>query len=299
MAGGEVNVEKRIITNNYTTGRSGQVPQVVVVHTYNGAGTYLDSWFNSPSTQASAHYSILKNGVVAQYVDEGNTAWHAGNWDINVRSIGIEHQDDGNPSDSVRTKELYESSAQLIASIYKKYQWDVNNKSLVKPHKDFTSTGCPGGLDINRIRNRVYDILHSNINNDLMDTYIHPENVAGLEKVLSYRSDWPGIKKTGVQSWWINNGANDALYRIAANGWLDVYWSIVADKKTNIADWVAKHLQSRMDISMFFRQSVKDTQIKTLTTQLTECKNSQLKPNLTTELDTITKAVNDIKLKVS
>src|SRR5690606_20226290 len=49
---------------------------------------------------------------------------------------------------------------QLIADIYRRYGWDKKNKALVKPHKEFTGTGCPAALNLDRIRNRVYDILN-------------------------------------------------------------------------------------------------------------------------------------------
>lgn len=155
-----MNIDIYYIDRNYTPGRSGAKIEITVGHTYNGKGKILQGWFNNPIAQVSAHYSVHKDGTIAQYVREEDTAWHAGQWEGNIHSIGIEHQDDGNPGDSVRTNEQYESSAQLIADIYRRYKLDINNQGLIKPHKEFTSTGCPGGLDITRIRNRVYEILH-------------------------------------------------------------------------------------------------------------------------------------------
>lgn len=151
---------QRFIDKNFTGGRQGNSPQFVVIHTYGGAGRSLFNWFNNSSSQVSAHYAIFKDGNNEQYVREGDTAWHAGNWEANLLSIGIEHQDDGNPNDAVRTNELYETSAQLIADIYRRYGWDINNQGLIKPHNEFVQKVCPGALDIGRIRNRVYEILH-------------------------------------------------------------------------------------------------------------------------------------------
>jgi len=159
-------IERRIIDRNYTGGRAGQAPQFVVIHTYNGVGRSLYNWFNSPQAQVSAHYAIFLDGNGEQYVEEHDTAWHASNWDANTKSIGIEHQDNGNPNDGNRTNEMYETTAQLIADIYRRYGWDKKNKGLIKPHKEYAQTGCPGGLDINRIRNRVYEIL-----NPIVDKY--------------------------------------------------------------------------------------------------------------------------------
>lgn len=155
-----MNITERLIQRNYSQGRFGASVQVVVGHTYNGKGTYLDGWFNNPIAQVSSHYSILKSGEIVRYVKEEDTAWHAGNWDANIHTIGIEHQDDGNPNDKERTNELYESTAQLIADIYRRYGLDIENRALIKPHKEYASTGCPAALDIDRIRQRVYEILH-------------------------------------------------------------------------------------------------------------------------------------------
>ncbi len=37
-----------------------------------------DSWFGSTVSQVSAHYGIGINGEIHQYVQEADTAWHAG-----------------------------------------------------------------------------------------------------------------------------------------------------------------------------------------------------------------------------
>src|SRR5690606_24011176 len=79
-------IERKIIQRNYTSGRAGQLPQFVVIHTYNGGGRSLYNWFNNATAQVSAHYAIFLDGNGEQYVDESNTAWHAGNWDANIKS---------------------------------------------------------------------------------------------------------------------------------------------------------------------------------------------------------------------
>lgn len=157
---------QKIIQNNFDVGRNGNSPKYVVIHTNGnptpttGDSLSLYSWFNNPSSQVSAHYQVMLNGDVEQYVDESNTAWHSGVEQVNFESIGIEHQDNGYPNDSVRTDALYNSSIQLIADIYKRYNWDITDQGLIKPHNEIApSHACPGGLDINRIRSGVISLL--------------------------------------------------------------------------------------------------------------------------------------------
>lgn len=69
-----------------------------------GNAVALGRVFSSRSVQASSHWGVGRDGEQAQYVDEDNTAWHAGDGlfpldpakdspladNVNARSIGIE-----------------------------------------------------------------------------------------------------------------------------------------------------------------------------------------------------------------
>jgi len=51
----------------------------VVMHvTGPGSMAGMASWFKNPSSAVSAHFGIGKNGEVHQYVEVGDSAWHAG-----------------------------------------------------------------------------------------------------------------------------------------------------------------------------------------------------------------------------
>src|SRR5205814_10677286 len=64
---------------NFRSGRApGFKPEAVVIHIMDGTLTGTDSWFNNPQAQVSAHYGIGRGGEVHQYVDEKDTAFHAG-----------------------------------------------------------------------------------------------------------------------------------------------------------------------------------------------------------------------------
>lgn len=150
------------ITRNYTQGRPGlDMLPFFVLHTYNGAGTSLKNWFQNNNLGVSSNDAAWKDGTIEHLVRDEDTSHANGNWWANVRSITIEHQDDGNPGDSARTNELYEATCQNIAQKAFRIGHKVLNESNIKPHSDFTSTGCPGALDIGRIRRRANEILQS------------------------------------------------------------------------------------------------------------------------------------------
>jgi hypothetical protein len=118
-----------------------------------------DSWFNNPSSRVSTHYGVGLNGEVHQYVYEDNIAWANGDNFANRNSISIEFEDARNPMDKVRTGELYENGAQLIADICKRRNIPLNTTGIRK-HNEFVPVICPGGLDINRLITRVNQILN-------------------------------------------------------------------------------------------------------------------------------------------
>lgn len=77
---------------NYTRGRQGNAVRKVVVHyTATGASAHDNLlYFSRSKADASAHYFIDKDGALRQNVREADTAWHAGNWPMNLMSVGIE-----------------------------------------------------------------------------------------------------------------------------------------------------------------------------------------------------------------
>jgi N-acetylmuramoyl-L-alanine amidase len=64
--------------NNFHRGRAGNRPEAIVVHIMDGSFAAGESVFADPTTQKSAHYGIARTGVVHQYVEETDTAFHAG-----------------------------------------------------------------------------------------------------------------------------------------------------------------------------------------------------------------------------
>ncbi|MET9911442.1 N-acetylmuramoyl-L-alanine amidase [Streptomyces sp. NPDC006476] len=108
---------------NYTVSdRPSSYPlDYVVIHVTQE--TYSDTLaiFENSRKNVSAHYLVRSaDGHVAQCVREADVAWHAGNWDYNTRSIGIEHEG-WVDKPAYFTDALYEQSARLTARVCDKY----------------------------------------------------------------------------------------------------------------------------------------------------------------------------------
>ncbi|MFI9719424.1 N-acetylmuramoyl-L-alanine amidase [Streptomyces sp. NPDC052396] len=108
---------------NFTvSGRPGAYPvDFVVIHVTQE--TFPDAMriFENPHARVSAHYMVASaDGYIGQFVRERDIAWHAGNWDYNTRSIGIEHEGWIDRPEYF-TEEMYHSSAALTAAVCDRY----------------------------------------------------------------------------------------------------------------------------------------------------------------------------------
>ena len=132
----------------------------VVIHSIVGTIDGANAVFNNDSGNydRSAHYGVGLDGSLVQWVSESATAYHAANYSMNKRSIGIEHEDNGKAFDP-RSDALYATSAKLVADICQFYQIPIDRNHIIKhnevqdpnnPNKK-VSTQCPGSLDIDRI----------------------------------------------------------------------------------------------------------------------------------------------------
>jgi N-acetyl-anhydromuramyl-L-alanine amidase AmpD len=134
-------------SSNYNSGRAGSPVQYIVIHTMQGSYGGSISWFQNPSAQASAHYMVRSSdGDVTQMVDESDNAWHAGNSNINHRSIGIEHE--GFVADPGRwyTERMYVASARLTRVLCDRYHIPIDRAHIIGHYQVPTSgTGAPCG----------------------------------------------------------------------------------------------------------------------------------------------------------
>jgi N-acetyl-anhydromuramyl-L-alanine amidase AmpD len=107
----------------------------VVIHVTQTTYTQALSVFQNPKKRVSAHYVVRSaDGHVAQCVREADVAWHAGNWDHNTRSIGIEHEG-WVDRPAYFTNALYERSARLTASVCDRYGIPKDRAHIIGHHE--------------------------------------------------------------------------------------------------------------------------------------------------------------------
>ncbi len=101
---------------NRDGGRNGAPIRYIVIHYTAISYERTLRAFRLRSSGVSAHYIVRRDGHIAQMVGEADTAWHAGNYWFNERSIGIEIELDPvtNPS---YTAEQYYATAALACAI--------------------------------------------------------------------------------------------------------------------------------------------------------------------------------------
>ena len=138
--------EDLILSTHMTKGRQGcKVDKIVLHHNggnLTGRGCY-DVW---QTREASAHYQVAADGRITQLVWDTDTAWHSGDWNANLTSIGVEHADISS-SPWMISEATLDNGAHLVAALCKHYglgrpQWGVN----VFPHSHFSSTACPASI---------------------------------------------------------------------------------------------------------------------------------------------------------
>ncbi|MFI0809095.1 N-acetylmuramoyl-L-alanine amidase [Streptomyces echinatus] len=93
----------------------------IVIHDTEGGWDGVMKLIQDP-TYVSWNYTIRStDGLIAQHVKAKDVAWHAGNWDVNARSVGIEHEGFLAQPDAWYTEAMYRSSARLVKYLSRKY----------------------------------------------------------------------------------------------------------------------------------------------------------------------------------
>lgn len=136
-----------ILDKHYTSGRGGREINKIIVHHNAGRLSIQECWNVWQTREASAHYQVEEDGTIGQLVRDRNTAWHAGNWDANTTSIGIEHANNHIGEPWTISEATLDNGAHLVAALCVFYklgepQWGVN----VFPHRHFSATACPGEI---------------------------------------------------------------------------------------------------------------------------------------------------------
>ncbi|MDT8909664.1 peptidoglycan recognition family protein [Amycolatopsis sp. PS_44_ISF1] len=77
------------------------------------------------------HYTVRSaDGLIAQHVPTKDVGWHAGNWYINSKSIGIEHEGFA-VKGTWYTEAMYRASAKLVGYLAKRYDIPLDRAHII------------------------------------------------------------------------------------------------------------------------------------------------------------------------
>ncbi|MFF6776870.1 N-acetylmuramoyl-L-alanine amidase [Streptomyces sp. NPDC012637] len=83
-------------------------------------------------TYVSWQYSLRSSdGHVAQHLALKDVGWHAGNWFVNAKSVGLEHEGFLTSPDSWYTEAMYRSSARLVRYLAKRFDVPLDRQHVL------------------------------------------------------------------------------------------------------------------------------------------------------------------------
>lgn len=136
-------------------------PEAIVLHTSMTSMNGLRLQLSDPNSSTSAHYAVDANGDVTQFVDETDTAFHAGvverpDWRLlrdgtnpNFYTIGISFT--GSAAQDF-TEEQYRAGAELIAAVAERWGIALDPDHVITHRRIRASRNCPGEkVDIARL----------------------------------------------------------------------------------------------------------------------------------------------------
>ncbi|MBB5122333.1 hypothetical protein FHS36_005804 [Streptomyces eurocidicus] len=108
-----------------------QKADFIVIHDTEGSWETTIKLIKDPA-YVSWNYTIRSaDGHIAQHVPTKDVAWHAGNWYVNAKSVGIEHEGFLAQPDAWYTEEMYRTSARLVAHLARKLDIPLDRQHIL------------------------------------------------------------------------------------------------------------------------------------------------------------------------
>ncbi|GAA4443983.1 hypothetical protein GCM10023148_50980 [Actinokineospora soli] len=102
----------------------------IVIHDTEGSYAGTISAVQDP-TYVSWHYTLRSSdGHVAQHVPTKDVAWHAGNWYVNAKAIGVEHEGFA-AQGTWYTEAMYRASAKLVKYLATRYGVPLDRAHII------------------------------------------------------------------------------------------------------------------------------------------------------------------------
>jgi len=102
----------------------------IIIHDTEGSYDTTQQLIKDP-TYVSWNYTLRSaDGHVAQHVKAKDVAWHAGNWYVNAKSIGLEHEGFA-AQGTWYTEAMYRASAKLVSYLAAKYRIPLDRQHIL------------------------------------------------------------------------------------------------------------------------------------------------------------------------
>lgn len=152
-----------------------RVIESITIHHWGNKGQRFDdvvAYLASANARQSSAHVVVEAGRAASIVSPDDAAWHAGNAYGSATSIGIECRPEATDGD-YRTVAAY---VHHLRGIY-------GDLPLI-PHRDWTTTACPGDWNLDRIEDEINALTEGE--NEMA---ISEERFAKLENAVKQISD--------------------------------------------------------------------------------------------------------------
>nr|WP_242613532.1 peptidoglycan recognition family protein [Herbihabitans rhizosphaerae] len=104
--------------------------EYIIIHDTEGAWDGVLKMVQDPK-YVSWHYTLRSaDGHIAQHVPTKDVAWHAGNWYVNAKSIGLEHEGFA-AQGTWYTEAMYRTSSKLVRHLAEKYRIPLDRQHIL------------------------------------------------------------------------------------------------------------------------------------------------------------------------
>ncbi|MFE4290452.1 MULTISPECIES: N-acetylmuramoyl-L-alanine amidase [unclassified Streptomyces] len=103
----------------------------IIIHDTEGSWDTTIKLIQDPK-YVSWNYTLRSSdGHIAQHVATKDVGWHAGNWYINSKSVGLEHEGFLAAPDAWYTEAMYRTSARLVGYLARKYDIPLDRQHIL------------------------------------------------------------------------------------------------------------------------------------------------------------------------
>ena len=225
--------------DNYTDGRSKKITEICIHHMAGVlSAKQCGKLFQKKGREGSSNYGIGKNGEIAVYVNESDTAWCNSNWNSNCRSISIETSNNKTGGNWTVSDKVLKSLIALVADIAKRNKMGklIKGKNVTW-HSMYINTICPGKYLLSKMD---YIISEANKINGIGTTNTKPTTITSTSSkkgTLTVNSGSWNVRKGAGTNYGVVKvvkGGTKLNYYGTSNGWYKIDGGYISPKAVKV-----------------------------------------------------------------